>query len=152
MAGNTTSDWTLPLDFYFNVEFQSKFDRFTASFTEVSGLGMKITGDKKMTDIGVRVKMPGGVTYDEVTLKRPAQNDLFAQWVRKCLKADANKVMVPYDMIIKLLDKEGNPAISWMCSHAFPTQWTLGSLNAEQSALAMETIVISCNRIDNIKP
>lgn len=112
---------------------------------------MKMGGGKKMTDVGVRVKMPGEVDYDAVTLKRPVKHDTFIQWVHKCLKADANRVMVPYDMIIKLLDKDGNPTIGWLCSHAFPTQWTLDGLNAERSALAMETIVINCNRIDNIK-
>lgn len=144
-------DWTFPVDFYYKVEFQSKFDRFNASFTEISGLGMRINGKKEMTDVGVWVKMPGGVDYDEITLKRPVKNDTFFQWAYKCMKADSDKMMVPYDMVIKLLDKDGNPVAGWICSHAFPTRWTLDSLNSEKSALATETVVINCNRVDCIK-
>ena len=43
MADNAAADWTLPVNFYFLVEFQSKFDRFQASFTEVSGLNMQLS-------------------------------------------------------------------------------------------------------------
>lgn len=151
MTGNAASDWALPVTFYFRVEFQSKFDRFQTSFTEVSGLDMQLTGNDKLTDTGIFVTMPGGVKYGKITLKRPIQDDPFRKWIYECLKADKGKRMIPYDMIIKLLDKDGNPLAAWNCSHAYPTQWTLSGLASDKSALAMETVVMGCNRIDYVK-
>ena len=63
MADNAAADWTLPVNFYFLVEFQSKFDRFQASFTEVSGLNMQLSTEEKPSDSGMWIKMPGGVKY-----------------------------------------------------------------------------------------
>lgn len=149
MADNA-SVWTLPVNFYFKVDFQSKFDHFQASFTEVSGLDMQLQGTNKPNDAGIWIIMPGGVKYGKITLKRPIKDDTFRKWVYQSLKADKDKRMVPYDMVVKLLDNNGQPVASWLCSHAYPIQWTLGSFTAEKSELATETIVIGCNRIDHV--
>ena len=61
MADNAAADWTIPVNFYFLVEVQSKFDRFQASFTEVSGLNMQLSTEEKPSDSGMWIKMPGGV-------------------------------------------------------------------------------------------
>lgn len=150
MADNAASDWSLPVSFYFRVDFQSKFDRFQASFTEVSGLDMRLVGNAEPEFTGIWMKMPEGREYGKVTLKRPVMDDTFRKWVRKCLEADQNKKLMVYDMVIKLLDKEGQPLASWLCSHVYPVQWTLGGFVAEKSDLATETIVIGCNRINFI--
>lgn len=152
MSANATPDWVVK--FYFLVEFQSKYDRFQTSFTEVSGLDMQLKTNNKPSDSGIWIKMPGGVEYGNITVKRPVpaqSNDTFTQWIYKCLKADKDQRMIPYDMIIKLLGKGGNPLAGWVCSHAYPVQWTLGGLNAGEGGLATETVVMSCNRIDRIK-
>lgn len=154
MADNAASDWTLPVNFYFLVEFQSKLERFQTSFTEVSGLNMQLSTVEKPSDLGLWIIMPGGVKYGNITLKRPVpltSDDTFTQWVDECLQADKNKRMIPYDMIVKLLGKDGKPLMGWKCSHSYPTQWNLDALNAEKSGLATESVIISCNRMDRIK-
>lgn len=148
MAGNAASDWLPPVSFYFRVDFQSKFDRFQASFTEVSGLEMRLEGESKPTDAGIWIKMPGGVKYGKITLKRPMRDDNFRKWVYQCLEADKDKKMIPYDMVVKLLDKEGQPLAGWLCSHTYPVQWTLSGFSAEKSDLATETVIMGCNRIE----
>lgn len=152
MPDHVASEWVL--NFYFLVEFQNKVDRFQASFTEVSGLDMHFDTAVKPSDAGIWIKMPGGVKYGDITLKRPvpsSNNDIFTQWIYKCLKADRDKKMLPYDMIIKLLNQEGKPVVGWICSHAFPLHWSLSNLEAENGKLAMDTVVMTCNRIDRIK-
>lgn len=151
---NAASDWTLPVNFYFLVDFQSKFDHFQTSFMEVSGLEMRLKSNKKKNDSNVDVNMPTGISYGKITLKRAvptSNNDIFTQWAYKCLKADKEKMIVSYDMIIKILDQEGKPVVGWNCSHAYPLKWSLGDLNAQKSDLVMETVVMGCNRIDRIK-
>ena len=116
MTDNAASDWPLPVSFYFLVEFQSKLDRFQTSFTEVSGLNMQLSTVEKPSDSGMWIKMPGGVKYGNITLKRPVpltSDDTFTQWVDKCLQADKDKRMIPYDMIVKLLGKDGKPLMGW---------------------------------------
>lgn len=152
MSDNATSDWAVK--FYFLVEFQSRFDHFQTSFTEVSGLDMHLNTIDKPSDAGIWIKMPKEIAYRDITLKRPVparNDDNFTQWIYKCLKADKDRRMIPYDMIIKLLRKERTPLAGWTCSHAYPVNWTLGGLNAQEGGLAMETVIMSCNRIDRIK-
>lgn len=148
MAGNTASEWLPPVNFYFRVDFQSKFDRFQTSFTEVSGLEMKLAGNTKPNFVGLWMLMPEGREYGKVTLKRPMRDDTFRKWVKQCLEADQNKRLIPYDMVVKLLDQEGQPLVSWLCSHVYPIQWTSGGFIAEKSDLATETVIMGCNRID----
>ena len=97
--------------------------------------------------------MPGKVTYGNITLKRPVmplKDDEFAQWVDGCLKADKGGSIIPYNMIVKLLDTEGVPLTAWQCACAYPIQWTLSGLDSGKSELAAETIVITCNRIERL--
>lgn len=148
MTGNKTSEWLPPVSFYFQVDFQSKFDRFQASFTEVSGLEMRFAGKSQPAFAGLRMTMPEGREYGKVTLKRPIKDDAFRKWLRQCLEADQDKRLIPYDMVVKLLDQEGQPLASWLCSHAYPIRWTVDGFVAEKSGLATETVIMSCNRID----
>lgn len=153
MPDNAVTNWTPPVSFYFLVDFQSKLDHFQTSFTEVSGLDIRLETHEKPNDTGIWIKMPAKVTYGNITLKRPAtplNNDTFLKWVNKCLKTDKDKRIIPYDVIIKLLDEKGNPLIGWKCAYAYPIQWTPGGLDAEKSGLATETVVLTCNRIDRI--
>lgn len=154
MPDYTLANWTLPVNFYFLVDFQNKLDHFQASFTEVSGLDIKLGAHKKSNDTGIWIKMPAEVEYGNITFKRLAapliKKDTFTEWVNKCLKTDKDKRIIPYDVIIKILDGEGNPLIGWKCSHAYPIQWTPSGLDAGKSGLATETVVLTCNRIDRI--
>ena len=153
MPDNVASDWALPVNFYFLVEFQSKLDHFQASFTEVSGLDIQLRTKNHSNDTGMWIKMPETVTYGNITLKRPVvplKGDFFTQWVNKCLKADKDKQMIPYDVIVKLMDKEGKPLIGWKCAYTYPVQWTSGGRDSNKSELATETVVLTCNRMERI--
>ena len=99
--------------------------------------------------------MPSRIAYGNITLKRhvtPLRDDTFTQWINVCLKADKDKgeYIKPYDMVIKLLDKDGNPLEGWNCVCAYPVQWSLSVLNAEKSDVAIETIIMTCNRIERV--
>lgn len=119
---------------------------------EVSGLEMGLKGKNRPTDSGVWIIMPAGLQYGKITLKRPVDTtDTFGKWIYKCLKADTNKRMIPYDMIIKLLDKDAQPLVSWTCFHAYPIKWSLGNLDSDKNGLAVETVVMGCNRIEHTK-
>lgn len=143
----------LPVKFHFLVEFQSKLDRFKVSFVEVSGLDIQLKTEDHPNDTGVWIKMPRQATYGNITLKRPVaalKTDPFSQWVNKILTTDNDKRIVPYDAIVKLLDSNRNPLAGWQCVRTYPIQWTLDGLDAARNELAIETIVLACNRITRI--
>lgn len=143
-----------PVSFHFLVDFQKLGDRFQASFTEVSGLDIKLKGEARLNDSGTRVTLPGEQMFGNITLKRPVvpmgTKDLFTTWVNKAFTPDKGKFIVAYDAIIKLLDGEGEPVVGWKCSSTYPTHWSLSSMNAKESELAIETVVLVCNRIERI--
>lgn len=153
MADNTASNWAPPVSFYFLVDFQSKGDRFQTSFSEVSGLNIQLNTCNTPNGTDVWVKMPGSLHYGDIILKRHSTSlmkDKFTQWVARCLKTDRDGYIKPYDVIVKLLDKDGQPLDSWQCSHAYPIRWELNGLDSGKNGLAMETVTLTCNRIDRV--
>lgn len=153
MAGN--NHWIPPVEFYFRVDFQKEGKQmFQASFLEISGLSQTIEL-KEMTQSGndgVRIKLPEAVKCGNITLKRPLGplSGSLVAWVNKCFSYTINGQIEPYDMIIKLLDKDGNPVAGWLCTHTFPIKWNLGGLDASKSGLALETLEMTCNRLKRI--
>lgn len=141
-------------NFYFTVVFQSKWDMFRCSFSEVSGLDIQIKLDEKRNYTERWAFLPREITHGNITLKRPVtstnKKEPFSVWLSKCLKQDSVGKIVPYDMIIKLLDENGEPLAGWMCTHAFPISWTLSSLDSQKSELVTETVVVAYNRLERI--
>ena len=100
------------------------------------------------------IKMPGGVKYGTITLKRPVpleSDDTFTEWVDECLQADKGKRMIPYDMIVKLLGKDGNPPGGMEMFACLSHTVEPGCFKCRKSGLATESVIISCNRMDRIK-
>lgn len=160
MAGNTTSEWNLPVEFYFLVEFQSMSgQRFQASFSEVNGIGWHFPTEAKTTDSNEKLQMPMGISFPNLTLKRAldTSGDKFYNWIQNCLKmiflsgnAGAAKKRA-CDVVIKLLNKDGQPLAAWSCNHAYPVKYEVSGLDAGRSGLAMETIELVYNRLERIR-
>lgn len=160
MAGDTKSDWIPPVEFYFSVEFQNmNGQRFQASFSEVNGIGWRFSTEPKPIDSNEKLKMPIGLSYSNLVLKRPldVSGDQFYGWIQNCLKLvflSGNAKAAEkknYDVVIKLLNKEGQPLAAWACNHAYPVKYDVSGLDAGRSGLAMETIELVYNRLERIK-
>ena len=143
-----------PVSFHFLVDFQKFGEHFQASFSEVSGLDIQLKGEAKLNDSGNRVVLPGEQNFGNITLKRSivpmGTKDTFSTWVNKAFTPDKGKFIIAYDAIIKLLDDGGNPIAGWKCSCTYPIHWSLSTMNAKKSELAVETVVLVCNRIERI--
>lgn len=160
MADNKVSDWAPPVAFYFLVEFQTMSgQRFQTSFSEVNGIGWHFSTEPKMTDANEKLQMPTGVSYSNLTLKRSLDvtGDMFYNWIQNCLKmvflsgnAGAAKKRA-CDVVIKLLNKDGQPLAAWSCNHAYPVKYDVSGLDAGRSGLAMETVELVYNRLERIK-
>lgn len=145
-------NWTPIVEFYFQVQFQFGSQHLTASFQEVSGLEqeLKLQDLTQVGDDGVNIRLPKEVVHGNITLKRALEplSEEFSNWVNKCFNYATDGRITPCNMIISLLDSERNSVACWACSHAFPTKWNLGTLDAQRSGLAIETLTITYNRLE----
>lgn len=161
MADNAASGWTPPVDFYFLVDFQNmNGQRFQTSFSEVDGMGWNFSTESKTTGSNEELQMPTGISFTKLTLKRPLQplSEAFTKWINNC----AAIMFLPggtggvtkrkaCDVVVKLLDKSGQPLAAWSCNHAYPVRYTVGGLKADRSGLAIETVELVYNRLERLK-
>jgi phage tail-like protein len=137
------------LDPYAGYNFSVELDGITrAGFRECSGLeNSQNAGEyREGTDKNLSVrKLPGLVTHSDITLSRgiTADSKLW-EWREKAMKGHVER----HDISITLLDNNGNAKITWNLFSCWPRQWTGPSLNATADDLAVEQLVLACERIE----
>lgn len=132
--------WPLP-KFYFSVDI-GDFDDLP--FQEVSGLDIETEAIEYRhgNSPGMSViKMPGMFKFSDVTLKKGvfSSDNGFYDWISSISLNTFERVTV----VIKLLDEEGNPAVTWTLLNAFPLKVTPTDMNSQSSEAAIETIVFA---------
>lgn len=137
------------LDPYAGYNFAVELDGITrAGFRECSGLeNSQNAGEyREGTDKNLSVrKVPGLVTHSDITLSRgiTADSKLW-EWRQKVVKGSVER----HDISITLLDANGNAKITWNLFDCWPRQWTGPSLNATADDLAVEQLVLACERVE----
>jgi phage tail-like protein len=137
------------LDPYSGYNFAVELDGITrAGFRECSGLeNSQNAGEyREGTDKNLSVrKLPGLVTHSDITLSRgiTADSKLW-DWRQKVVKGNIER----HDISITLLDNNGNAKITWNLFDCWPRQWTGPSLNATTDDLAVEQLVLACERVE----
>ena len=140
--------WSLPVAFYFKVEFQGEPKIGELAFKEVSGLTVEVETETFHEGgvNGYEHKLPKRVKYPNLRFKHALHkmdvlNQVILQrWQKSVLNSDfANPVMLR-DIIVKLLDAEGNPLRSWTCKNAYPVKIEVESFDAEKNQIAFETL------------
>jgi phage tail-like protein len=113
-------------------------------FIEVSGLDISIdvTEFREGSDPSqIAHKIPGFTKYSNITLKRgivKGDNDFF-NWIKT---KNLNQVE-RRDIIIKLLDQNHQPIMSWKAVNAFPVKLTGPVLSANASDVAIEELELA---------
>lgn len=137
------------LDPYAGYNFAVELDGITrAGFRECSGLeNSQNAGEyREGTDknLGVR-KLPGLVTHSDITLSRGITSDSkLWEWRQKVMTGTVER----HDISITLMDDAGNPKIIWNLYDCWPRQWTGPGLNATADDLAIEQLILACERIE----
>ena len=137
------------LDPYAGYNFAVELDGITrAGFRECSGLeNSQNAGEyREGTDKNLSVrKLPGLVTHSDITLSRgiTADSKLW-EWRQKAVKGNIER----HNISITLLDNNGNAKITWNLFDCWPRQWTGPSLNATADDLAVEQLVLACERVE----
>lgn len=114
-----------------------------ASFSECSGLGVKLQYEKQ-AEGGVndhqRVIL-GDPEFSEVTLKRGiTENTAFWEWMNDVLNSKTNKRR---NVGILLFNQAGKVMQSWTLIAAIPVGWKVDALQANSENVALEELTLA---------
>lgn len=145
------SNWYLPVSFYFNVEFQGSPRIGNVAFKEVSGIStemeLETIQEGGANDCGLR--LPKAVSHSNLVLKRaimPVENNL-GLWVTQTLESDFSAPLQLRDLIVHLLNEDGDSMFRWSCRGAYPVKWITEGFDAERNTVAVETLELICKSI-----
>lgn len=114
------------------------------AFTEVSGLDIELEvihhRDGSNPEYNDRL-IPGRIKYSNLIFKRGiiARDNEFYNWINT---ANLNTVE-RRDIVIKLLNENHEPIVSWYVKNAFPVKYSGPILNAKGNDIAMEELEIA---------
>jgi phage tail-like protein len=135
------SNYYPPLGYHFKVEFANLKGEY--QFQSVSGLNYNL-GTEEITEGGENRfihKLPLRPRYPNLVLKRGLLVDsALIDW---CKAAVEGFNYSPTDIIIKLLNEEHQPLMTWNVIHAYPVKWSVADFNAEESKIVIETIELT---------
>ena len=136
---DVTELWPIP-KFHFKVDIDGQ----SYHFKEVTGL--KLNTDMIEYRVGddptfIKQRVPGLKKFEDITLKKAMfKNDsALLDWFLDVQKNYSRRK----DIVISLLDEQGNPLFTWTVVKCFPTKYSGPDLNAEESQLAMEELVLA---------
>lgn len=142
-----------PLGFHFRVIISDLGgEDMDSRFQSVAGLNVELEteGRKEGGENRFEYALPVRSKYPTLTLKRGlVVSSALLKWCSDTFNAlntnvDAtNKdkpLIQPKDIMVSLLNEKHEPLMSWNIVQAYPKKWSMADLNAEQSAIAIETI------------
>ncbi|MCB0725939.1 MAG: phage tail protein [Ignavibacteriae bacterium] len=115
-------------------------------FQEVSGLSVSVEMEsfKEGGQNRFEHQLPVRTKYSDITLKR-GMFEVPSGVMAWCINAVQNFQFQPTNVLISLLNDIHVPVQSWYVVNAIPKKVEFSSLNAEQSQVAIETLVLSYN-------
>lgn len=136
-------DYYPPLSFYYKVEFGISKDKNDARFQSVSGLSVEYDQEnfKEGGENRFEHKLPIRPKYTDLVLKRGMLiNSEVFKWF---LDALYNRIFVPSDISVILMNEKSEPLRVWKVTHAIPKKWSVSDLSANDNAIVIETLELS---------
>ena len=140
--GSAQSQTIWPISkFYFSVDIGDQTD---LAFQEVSGLDTEaqvIEYRNGNSPVFSTIKMPGLTKPGNVTLKKGVfvKDNKFWDWYNQIKMNTIKRESV----VIKLLDENGDPTMTWTLNNAWPTKITGTDLKSDGNEVAVETLEIA---------
>lgn len=140
MANDPKKEYPLP-KFHFMVEWGGT----RMGFTEISGLSFEtevIEYREGSSPVYNKRKLPGLTKYSNIVLKRGVflgDFEFYEQW-KKTAMFQEGKEKFRRDVVIRLLDEEHKPVLTWAARNAWPCKVTYGDLHAASSEVLIETM------------
>jgi len=130
-----------PVGFHFKVEFTGiDVKQNDHQFQSVSGLSVEMETEE-ITEGGewrFKHSLPVRTKYQNLILKRGLLKDSgIIEWCRNALEGFE---ITPVDLVVKLLNENHEPLLTWNVVQAWPKKWSVTDFNAEQNSLVIETL------------
>lgn len=143
-----------PVGFYFMVTFfigEIVPNPIDIRFQKVSGMTSTIeTTEIKEGGENLFVnKVPNRITYGDLVLER-------GMVFTSPLTIEFNVAMSslrfqPSNIIVMLLNEKNTPTAGWLCQKAYPLEWTISDLDANQNSVVIETMKLTYSRLQNLR-
>jgi phage tail-like protein len=118
-----------------------------AGFSDCSGFGsnVEVVEYREGGDPAHVRKLPGKTSYPDITLKWgvTTSHELY-DWHKTAIVGSIDYK----DGSIILLDDMGQEAVRWNFYHAWPSKWVGPDFNAKGNDVAIDTLTISCERLE----
>lgn len=133
-----------PASFYFSVGITGIGTEPDSSFQEVGGLSaerdaieVKEGGENRFS-----YRLPDRAKYGNLILKRGVvlANSGLATWCKGIIESDFDTPITTNDIVVSLLNANGEPLMTWNCIGAWPAKWSVSDLSAERNELAIESL------------
>jgi phage tail-like protein len=133
--------------FHFSVIFEL-VPQFSIDTKFQSVTGLKVTMETESYTEGgqnrFKHSFPLRSGYQDLVLKRGLTSDMsgLSMW---CTQALEDFVFYPANLVVSLLNENGNPVKVWYVSHAIPLSYEFSDFNAEENKIVIETITLRYN-------
>lgn len=137
------ADYYPPWGFYYRVEFSVSKDKNDVRFQSVSGLSVEYDYEsfKEGGENRFEHKLPVRTKYADMVLKRGMLTG--SEVINWFLRAFRDREFKPADVNVVLMNEKSEPLRTWKVSHAIPKKWLISDLNANESAIVVETMELS---------
>jgi phage tail-like protein len=139
-------DYYPPCSFYYKVDFilgRAPAGDADARFQTVSGLSVEYDYEsfKEGGENRFEHKLPVRTRYADMVLKRGMlMGSAVIAW---CTAAFRERIFLPADVNVILMNDKGAPLRTWNVTHAIPKKWVVSDFNSNESALVIETMELS---------
>lgn len=133
--------------FHFSVIFEL-VPQFSIDTKFQSVNGLKVTMETESYTEGgqnrFKHNFPLRSGYQDLILKRGVTTDIsgLSMW---CSQALESFIFYPANLVVSLLNENGNPIKVWYVSHAIPVSYEFSDFNAEENKIVIETITLKYN-------
>jgi phage tail-like protein len=137
--------YEIPRVYHFKVEFLdvSGVVENDVRFQDVTGLTAEM-GIEEIAEGGENRfthRLPARAKYSNLILKRAMLTDSgLIKWFKDAIE---NFEFSPSTVMVKLLDQDHEPMVTWNFIKAWPVKWTISDLKATENAIAVETIELA---------
>ncbi len=139
---------TQRVDPYKGFRFRVEIDGIQqAGFTECTGLGshVEVVEYREGGDVASVRKLIGKTSYPDITLKWGATDSTeLHDWHITAISGQLQRK----NGSVVMCDDTGTEKVRWNFYSAWPSKWDGPSFNAKGNDIAIETLTISCERVE----
>jgi len=129
-----------PVGFYFSVAFNGGGLKGETSFKEVSGLNVDMSPEEitEGGQLAYHHRLPTVPKYTNLVLKRGLLiNSKLRTWMEKGINEFE---FTPITVVVKLLNQDAKPMMSWIFYKVWPIKWEVSGFNAMNNELVVESM------------